>query len=90
MDGAVESGDRVANEVLYNMYKDDSSIEIDYTKTYYHQRAESKKAALANEKAKKNADLCKSILKYSVAVGVSYCVSKWFNLTANLALPNMF
>ncbi|CAF0707348.1 unnamed protein product [Brachionus calyciflorus] len=35
MDGAIQSGERAANEVLYAMFKDDRSVEYDYENTYY-------------------------------------------------------
>ena len=41
MDGAIESGERVANEILYVLYANTDkaqSIKIDYEKTFYHQR----------------------------------------------------
>jgi monoamine oxidase len=37
MDGAVESGERAANEVLYKLFKGKESIKIEYEKTYYYQ-----------------------------------------------------
>lgn len=37
MDGAAESGERAANEVLYKLFPNDSSIKIDFEKTYYYQ-----------------------------------------------------
>lgn len=38
MDGAVESGERVANEILYKMFGDsDKSVPVDYEKTFYYQ-----------------------------------------------------
>ena len=43
MDGAIESGERVANEVLYKMFQDDKCVEYEYEKTYYYQRDEAKK-----------------------------------------------
>ena len=39
MDGAIESGERVANEILYKLYGNDNlkrKIRIDYEKTFYH------------------------------------------------------
>ena len=39
MDGAIESGERVANEILYKLYGNENSkrkIRIDYEKTFYH------------------------------------------------------
>ena len=39
MDGAIESGERVANEILYSMYANtekSKTIQIDYEKTFYH------------------------------------------------------
>ena len=38
MDGAVESGERAANEILYDMFKDDESVKVDFEKTYYYQK----------------------------------------------------
>lgn len=40
MDGAIQSGQRVANECLYAMYGNLGlrHVQIDYSKTYYHQR----------------------------------------------------
>lgn len=38
MDGAVESGERAANEILYALYKSDPDIKVDYEKTYYYQK----------------------------------------------------
>lgn len=38
MDGAVESGERVANEILYKLFSEDESIKIDFEKTYYYQK----------------------------------------------------
>ena len=41
MEGAVESGERVANEVIYALVGDESlkSGAVDYEKTFYNQRA---------------------------------------------------
>jgi hypothetical protein len=35
MDGAIESGERAANEVLYSLFDLDNDVRIDYDKTYY-------------------------------------------------------
>jgi monoamine oxidase len=44
MDGAAESGERAANEVLHKLFKvSDSTIKIDYDKTYYYQKSLAKK-----------------------------------------------
>ena len=37
MDGAIESGERAANEVLYQMFKDEKEVSYEYEKTYYYQ-----------------------------------------------------
>ena len=69
------------------------TFEIDYKKTYYHQKAESKKIMEADEKSRKFWGLfgsAKTFLKYSAVVGVSYCMSRWFNLAENLSLPQLF
>ncbi len=55
MDGAVESGYRVANEILYDLSKNDPSIKADYEKTYYHQRKEIERTKIERiENKKKN------------------------------------
>ena len=42
MDGAVETGERVANEILYVMFAGcDKSVKIDYEKTYFYQKESS-------------------------------------------------
>ncbi len=38
MDGAIESGERAANEVLYSLFGNFTSIKIDYEKTFYFQK----------------------------------------------------
>ncbi len=38
MDGAVESGERAANEVLHSLFGLNSKVQVDYDKTYYGQR----------------------------------------------------
>ncbi|RNA10385.1 putative flavin-containing monoamine oxidase A [Brachionus plicatilis] len=38
MDGAVESGERAANEVLYTLYNNDANVKVDYKKTYYYHK----------------------------------------------------
>jgi hypothetical protein len=47
MDGAVESGERAANEVLFTMFNDKSKI--DYKKTYYYQKEELKSSVGENQ-----------------------------------------
>ena len=37
IDGAVESGERAANEVLFDLFRDDKSV-YEYEKTYYYQK----------------------------------------------------
>jgi monoamine oxidase len=53
MDGAVESGYRVANEILYDLSKIDPNIKADYEKTYYHQRKEIERAKIERIENKK-------------------------------------
>ncbi len=38
MDGAVESGERVVNEVLHDLFGINSKIKVDYEKTFYAQQ----------------------------------------------------
>ena len=40
--GAVESGERAANEILYLLFKENNSIKCDYEKTYYYHREKNK------------------------------------------------
>ena len=65
MDGAIESGERVANEILYKLYGQDESkknkIKIDYEKTfYYHQDMMN----AIDEKNKKKANTMVSVKPY--------------------------
>jgi monoamine oxidase len=52
MDGAVESGIRAANEVIYSVYRDEPGIACDYEKTYYYQDEITRKAV--NESRKRS------------------------------------
>lgn len=54
IDGAVESGERVANEVLFSLYADDSGKEfkIDYEKTYYYQKSLVESSLSSSKKSK--------------------------------------
>ena len=42
MDGAIESAERAANEVLYQMFKDEKEVSYEYEKTYYYQCEQAK------------------------------------------------
>lgn len=43
MDGAIQSGERAANEILYVLFKDDRNIDYDYENTFYfHQEMQKK------------------------------------------------
>lgn len=53
MDGAVESAERVVNEILYVMFENDGLVKADYGKTYYSQRKEVALASSANNRATK-------------------------------------
>lgn len=69
MDGAVQSGERVANEVLYSMYANtekSKTIKIDYEKTFYHQKDLIN--AIEEKQAKEKAQLkpYQSILKLAL------------------------
>jgi hypothetical protein len=95
MDGAVESGDRVANEVLYTLYKNDPSVRVDYEKTFYFQKELIKKMnqnELESSKAcEKRHELIKTFLKYSFVLGSSYLVwSKYFKTSQLSKLTNLF
>lgn len=92
MDGAVESGERVANEVLYTLYPNDRSILVEYEKTYYHQKEEEKKISLLEAKSNSCSLTClaKTLAKYSIILGGSYYLSKRFNLISKLKVVKFF
>ena len=76
MDGAVQSGERVANEVLYSMYANtekSKTIQIDYEKTFYHQRdlinAIEAKQAQEKMQLKPHQSILKLILKCLPLIG---------------------
>ena len=71
MDGAVESGERAAHEVLFRL--NDPLVKYDYTKTFYHQRETTKKnLALVEAKEKKACSWFKSLFRLSGFVGITY------------------
>ncbi|CAF1040430.1 unnamed protein product [Brachionus calyciflorus] len=92
MDGAVESGERVANEVLYALYRHDPTIKIDYEKTYYHHKELIQKMNELDAKRSNNKFLSysKFLVKTSVVLGASYYLAKRFNLNARIKLPKFF
>ena len=93
MDGAAESGERAANEVLYTMFKNDDTVQVDYQKTYYYQSAVSKNIKAADVNSKKFlsfSNLAKLAVKCSVVFGVSYFISKRFNFSAKYQLSKIF
>ena len=82
MDGAVESGERAANEILYTLYPNDRSIFVEYEKTYYHQRDEEKKIALLEAKSQMSCSLtclANGFVIISLILGGLYLVAKMFN-----------
>jgi monoamine oxidase len=95
MDGAVESGERVANEVLYTLYKNDPSVRVDYEKTFYFQKELIKKMNqndLESTKAReKRQKLIKTFVKYSLVLGSSYFVlSKYLKSNQLPKLSSLF
>ena len=74
LDGAIESGERVANEVLYSLFHSDltSTIKIDYEKTYYHHRDQIREIVARQETKTKRYEklqtFVKSLLKYSTLI----------------------
>ncbi|RNA27769.1 putative flavin-containing monoamine oxidase A [Brachionus plicatilis] len=47
MDGAIQSGERAANEVLYVLFKDDRSIDYDYENTFYFHNEMNRKNSIS-------------------------------------------
>jgi hypothetical protein len=88
MDGAVQSGERVANEVLYSLFAGDKSVYVEYEKTFYHHRDLIRKIEEKQEKQlRRNENLrfySKSLLKFSTVIGVGYIIMKKFNCSINL------
>ncbi len=75
IDGAVESGYRVANEILHNSFRNISNVKVDYESTYYHQEELVKKNTLAR-KQQKNSGCCiwKSLIYILLAVSLIFLV----------------
>jgi hypothetical protein len=68
MDGALESGERVANEILHVLFGgNNNKIDIDYDKTYFAHRQIIKDNELRNNN-KKRSGLFTSILKKSAII----------------------
>jgi hypothetical protein len=90
MDGAVQSGERVANEILYKFYENDEKnrhqVQIDYEKTYYYQENYIKKkleleASRENSISAKIISYSKCLAKFSMVLGMSYFVLNRFKKT---------
>jgi hypothetical protein len=91
MDGAVESGERVANEVLYALFNGDKSVHVDYEKTYYFHRELIRKIEANQEKQLKRYEnfkfYSKFFLKISAVFGVGYLAMKKFNCSISSFKP---
>jgi hypothetical protein len=91
MDGAVESGERVANEVLYALFNGDKSVKVDYEKTFYYHRELIRKIEANQEKELKRYEnlkfYSKYILKFSTFFGVSYLIMKKFGGKISFVKP---
>ena len=93
MDGAAESGERVANEILCTLYKNDDSIKKDFTKTYYYQKTESEKIKQTDLESKKwfsLKNLTKQAVQWSIVLGFSYFLSKRLSLKGKFQLSSLF
>jgi hypothetical protein len=75
MDGAIESGERVANEIIYTLFKDDKSVKCDYEKTYYAHKEQIEEMKRLDEKrlarSRLLCNLSKFLVKSAVLVGLS-------------------
>lgn len=91
MDGAVESGERCANEVLYRLFDlSDKSVQIDYSKTYYHMREESRKATEKNDKSvSRLSNWTQKLFKVSFVLGLSYFIASKTNKNINFNISKM-
>jgi len=74
MDGAVESGERCANEVLYRLFDLNNKIKVDYTKTYYYQKEQSAKIMEKNNNVSASKSWTSQLFKISFAVGLTCLV----------------
>jgi hypothetical protein len=93
MDGAAESGERVANEILCTLYKNDDSILKDFTKTYYYQKTESEKIKQTDLESKKwfsLKNLTKQAVQLSIVLGFSYFLSKRLKFKGKFQLSSLF
>ena len=85
MDGAVESGERAAHEILYRLFSNDNQVKFDFKKTYYYQKQNSKKNLIANEnKSRSKFSFLKSLFQITGIIGISYLAYSRKELILNL------
>jgi hypothetical protein len=92
MDGAVESGERVAHEVMYNLYRNDPTVKINYEKTYYYHKELTQKLDEEDFKKQNNklVKCSKFVLKSGIVVAAAYYLAKRFNLNLKVKIPKLF
>ena len=82
IDGAAESGIRAANEVLYRLNKNDSSIKHDYEKTYYFLSEEAERNRIAELKKTSAFDYLFatsiSIMLAVILYFIGYCFNQFY------------
>lgn len=97
MDGAVQSGERVANEVLYSMFANNESIrsriKIDYEKTYYYQREQIEKLDKADKIKVKRLECVKFyskiLMRSFLYLGFGYLIAKKYKINLKNIFPKL-
>ena len=70
MDGAIESGERAANEVLFGLYGLEAGVRVDYEKTYYSQKEEIEKLKRADAKRIRMANVVGAVSGLAVKLSI--------------------
>lgn len=94
MDGAIQSGERVMNEVLYKLYENEKKhqVRVDFEKTYYYQEKYIKNLIEQDLSGKNNSitsrivSYSKRFCKFAFGLGVSYILLNRMMRHTNLFL----
>lgn len=81
MDGAVESGQRAAYEVLYAMFGDSNEMKVDFKKTYYSQKVKIDEIVRKNNKLRRSGGLVSALTRlipYVIVIAIIVYILKLF------------
>ena len=81
MDGAIESGQRAANEVLYTLFGENRDVPIDFNKTYYHQKVKIEDIMQKNNKLRRSGGFVSALTRmipYVIVIAIIIYILKLF------------